>query len=287
MLKNKVNSEDWTVDEVQWLVIQVGSLSKAAKRLGYNSTKEFRDKNIQSPPEYVSTRAKQDPNWLKDMIIRLGSKEKAAERLNVSTSHLTKVLLEIGCNLRPEQPSRDLVFSTMEKFGSVGFSARVLEITVNDIKRILGPEWRSLKDGTKTGKTSVRTGQIAERYVMEKRKDNLLSTEAADNHNNVGFDYKDTEYGKVNVKGSPMKGKGYYSWEFHPMDDMDTLALVFMTKTRVPQGYFMIPKSQALKGELPVGLSRGMRTEGRVALQCSKKFLDNLIENSQVTNKAS
>lgn len=258
--------QTWTREEIQWLIIQVGSLTKAVNRLGLKNTTQLRQMNLKTPPEYVMERAKQDPNWIRDLIVRFDSKKKAAAHLNVSATHLMKVLQEINCQYRTCSPTQERAREVLTKFGSVEFTARVLETSVSEIKRILGDEWRQLKDGTKAGDTSIRTGQIAEAYTLKCREGHVISTDAAENHNNPGYDFIDDTFGKVNVKGSPVSASGSYVWEFHPKDDMDTLALVMMTTKKEPTSVVMVRKHDALSGQVPTGFRTRTSSEGKIAI---------------------
>ena len=76
-IKDKTG-QTWTQDEIQALVCQVGSLTKAARRLGLRNTSELRKLEILTATEWVRKRAKENPNWLRDLIIRFDSKKKAA-----------------------------------------------------------------------------------------------------------------------------------------------------------------------------------------------------------------
>ena len=97
----------WSKDEVQFLILQIRSLTKVARRLGLKNTKQLRDLSLLTPSEYVLNRAKLNPNWLKDLIIRLDSKKKTARYLNISITTLLNILKEIECQYKTPEPTLD------------------------------------------------------------------------------------------------------------------------------------------------------------------------------------
>lgn len=269
----------WSKDEVQFLILQIRSLTKVARRLGLKNTKQLRDLSLLTPSEYVLNRAKLNPNWLKDLIIRLDSKKKTARYLNISITTLLNILKEIECQYKTPEPTLDRTREVLKKFGSVELAARILEITTSDVKRILGEEWRVLKDGTKAGDTSVRTGQIAERYILKLREAHILEDTVLRNHNNPGYDYIDAEWGKVNVKGAPRNSSGSYTWEFHPKDNLETLALVFMSAEKEPIGSFFVKKEAVILRVIPKVIYITERSGGKLLLRVSEKNRQQIIDS--------
>lgn len=203
------SGNEWEKDQVQALICHVAALSKAAKRLGVNVS-FLRREGLLSPVEYARKRSKEDPQWLKDLIIRCDGKKEAAKELGVSVSTICGFLQEIGCNFKARVLEHCIVKELMERFGSCLLVARILESSVTEVKRAL-PEWRELKTGEKAGDHSVRTGQIGEKAYKELRGDKVLESPCFANPNHRGWDHRDSEYGRVNVKTSKMylvkKGK--------------------------------------------------------------------------------
>ncbi len=81
---------------------------------------------------------------------------------------------------------------------------------------------------------------------------------ALSNHSQPGYDFEDSEYGKVNVKTArPVKlsgQKGFvWSWAIDMGLDTDNFALVLLDSARKPIGLFMISNRQT--ENLPKGLN--------------------------------
>jgi len=231
---------EWTVAEVQHLVNQVGSLTKAARRLSMRGTAKIRELGVKTAAEWVQEKAQADPQWLKDYVIRCDGRKKAAEQLSISVTHLNTVLTSIGVDLKAPVPSREEAHAVMTKFGSPIFAARVLGTTPNEIKKALGEEWRELKDPTKAGSHSVRTGSIAEDHYKSVRGEAVVESPAEKSYNHRGFDHMDSEHGRVNVKAAIVR-KGRASWSaVVDLNWVDSIAFIPLTNKRVPEGSYYV-----------------------------------------------
>lgn len=256
--------QSWSRREIQALVMQIG-LTKTSKRLGLKGTKHLRDWGIRTPPEYVRERAELDKTWLMTMVIRFEGTKKASKYLNVSYTFLRNLLEELGIERRAPAVDKVKAREALVKFGSPLFVARLLETSDAEIKKAV-PEWRTLKDPTKAGDHSIRTGFIAECYYESLRGEKIQESPAHDNHNNKGYDYIDLEYGRVNVKGTCQSESGAWTWEIKPETECDYLALVQMDKEKTPLGCLVVPKSILTGDQIPEGFRRGARADGKVAL---------------------
>lgn len=80
----------------------------------------------------------------------------------------------------------------------------------------------------------------------------ILGAPAKTNRNHKGYDYLDSQYGEVNVKGAVPNKRGVWIWEIKPTP-CDNFALVKMSEARVPETYYMI-SNQSLQSYQQPGL---------------------------------
>jgi hypothetical protein len=267
---NDPTGQKWSLNELQALVIHV-SLNKAAKRLGMKSTRQLRKWGLKTPTEVARERAAQNPNWLLSVIIRRGTVGKAADYLNVSKTFITGLLTEAGITLQDPEPPAEDVRLALAKFGSPIIVARLFDTTVTIIKKLV-PDWRDLKDPTKAGDHSVRTGHIAEQYYKRLRIDFITASPSEQNHNNKGFDFIDSQFGKINVKGTVINSNNGWTWELKPDTECESFALVQMDKDKKPLGVVVIPM-KALTIDSETGdLRRSVRQDGKIAFSTRRLF---------------
>lgn len=264
-----VHGEEWTKEELQTLVNHLGSFTKAAARLGLNGVKLLRDAGVQSPAEFLREKAEKDHQWLPRYVLMHGSVALAAKHLNMSESFLRGILSKHGYDTRPVLPDRNEALKALQKFGSVLYVARHFHTTVAVIKKLLPEEWRDLQDPTKVGQTSIRTGTIAERYFEAIRQGHITESPATKNRNHPGWDYLDDEYGRVNVKSTPLV-RERWTFEIDPSQDCDQFALVQLDAARSPVGLVMLPKSQLYSP--PPHLRALQRADGSVAVVADQQF---------------
>jgi len=264
------NGVEWTRDEVQAMVNQVGSFTTAAARLGLPNTNVLRAFGIKTPPEYIRDRAAADVNWLPRFCIMMGSVGEAAKHLNVSAAHIETILKGLGYEVRMPLPDHDQCLAALKKFGSVLYVARLFHTTPALVKKAV-PEWREHQDGTKVGDTSTRTGTIGERYYAQLRAELITASPAETNHNHRGYDYEESEYGRVNVKAIPQL-RDKWVWELDPMIDCDGFALVQLSPAKVPVGMVMLTKAQLTSMEPPPGMVATPRSNRDIAISTKELF---------------
>lgn len=243
------DGREWSPEELQTLVLQVGSFRATAPRLGipeHICNKELRDRGIMPPPEFTRKIALGDPTAFAHSIIREGSVEKAAKWFGVSTTHLKKVMDEVGINHRKHVPTKEEAQKALGLFGSALLAARLLGTTPTEIKKAC-PEWKDFRDPLKTGRQAVSTGRIGEDYWKSFRGMQTLEEFTVDDPNHPDFDFIDAEYQKVNVKtANPTKQKNkeiwVWTWEIKPAQDADTFPLVYLDRNRMPIGVTIVTR---------------------------------------------
>jgi hypothetical protein len=248
-LLKDVDQREWGSEELQALVLQVGSFGKTALRLGlpeHVCNAELRKRGIMPPPEFVRTIAKADPVAFRDSIIREGSIEKASKWFGVSTTHLKKVMDEVGIKHRKITPSKEDAEKALNLFGSALLAARLLGTTPNEIKKAC-PEWRDFRDPLRTGRQAVATGRIGEDYWKSLRGMQTLEEFIYQDPNHPGYDFIDQEFGKVNVKtanpNQEKRSKNWaWTWEINPTQDADTFPLVFLDRNRRPFYHLIVTR---------------------------------------------
>lgn len=190
-----------------------------------------------------------EPDKLRDLIIQAGGYETAAKWLGISVSYLRRHLDDLKIQHRHIPPDPTDAAKAMEEFGSVEWAAYHLGTTPNEFKKAL-EDWRDHRDPLKTGNNSVSTGRTGENYYFQLRKNFIPDGESAlTNHSQKGFDFEDTEFGKVNVKTArPVRlsgKKGYvWSWGLDMGLETDNFALVALDESRSPIGLFMVSNRQ-------------------------------------------
>jgi hypothetical protein len=280
---NDPTGQIWTRREIQALVLQIG-LTKTSRRLGLKGTRNLREWGIRTPPEYVRDRAERDKTWLMTMVIRFEGTKKAAKYLNVSYTFFRNLLEELGIERRAPAVNEEKAREALLKFGSPLFVARLLETSDTEIKKAV-PDWRDIKDPTKAGDHSVRTGHIAEKYYEGLRGEKITDSPVHNNHNNKGYDYLDLEYGRVNVKGTCKSESNVWTWEIKPETLCDYYALVQMDRDKNPLGCVVVPKTVLDEGvPLPDGFRRGSRVDGKVALSTRVLCLPNKPQTSDLAS---
>jgi hypothetical protein len=252
------NGQTWTHDEVQFLVCQVASLNKAARRLGVKPA-QLRKWKIKSATEWVREKAMAEPGWLVGVIVQQNGRERAAKFLNVSTTFICGLLTALDVKWSSPRPEAEQVQTLMVKFGSPILVARMLGTTVNEVKKAL-PTWKDHRDPTKAGNHSIRTGRIGEEAFCTRRegKAKLVSL---DNHNHPGFDATDVELGNVSVKTTGKSKAGKWTWEFKSAEEFDTIALVGMDhKKKVVEFVAVLTKREV------IDLNLSLRSNGKYAI---------------------
>lgn len=262
--------QDWTREEVQALVNQVASFTKAAARLGV-TVKQLREAKIKTPVEYVRDRAAADPKWLLHFVLMMGSTKAAAAHFQISISTLESILVSQGYSVRLPIPDREFCLVALKKFGSVLYVARLCHTTPNLVKKAV-PEWREYTDPTKAGNTSIRTGTIGERYYISVRADLIEETPSVKNPNHKGWDILDRQYGKVNVKTISANARGRWVWEIDAQQEADAFGLVQLDNTKTPVGLQVVTKQQILSEDLPRGLISTKRSNGDIAVSTVNQF---------------
>lgn len=239
----------WSTEELQTLVLQVGSFKATAPRLGVKDhicNVELRKRGVMAPPEYTRTIALADPLAFRDSIIREGSTEKAAKWYGVSVTHLRKIMDEVGIKHRKHTPTLEEATKALNLFGSALLAARLLGTTPTEIKKAC-PEWKDFRDPLKTGRQAVATGRTGEDHWKFLRGAMTLEEFTVEDPNHPDFDFIDQEYGKVNVKAAnPTKQKKKdvwtWTWEIQPSQDADTFPLVLLDRNRQPVGVFIVTR---------------------------------------------
>jgi DNA-binding transcriptional MerR regulator len=237
------NGQTWTHNEVQFLVCQVASINKAARRLGVKPA-QIRKWGIKTSTEWVRDKALTEPGWLVGVIVQQNGRERAAKFLNVSTTFICSLLTQLEVKWSSPRPATEEVKILMVKFGSPILVARMLGTTPNEIKKAL-PEWKDHRDPTKAGNHSIRTGRIGEDYYEQMRGSHIQESHSSKNHNNPNYDSVDDVYGKVNVKTTIIRN-GVCVWDrLQSMNtQIDAFALVWMDEKKVPQGFQVIRREE-------------------------------------------
>lgn len=277
------SGQEWTKDEVQALVNQVNSLTTAAARLGLNSISTLRSMGIKTTAEWVRDKSSEDPQWLPKFIIMHGGVANAAAYLNVSVSHLEGVLRKQGYEVRLPIPDSAAAETALKKFGSVLYVARLFHTTPNLVKKAV-PNWRDYQDATKAGDHSTRTGTIGEKYYEKLRGPMITDDPANRNHNHPGYDYLDSEFGKVNVKAIPPRAKGRWVWEIDPRTNCDAFGLVQLDAGKSPVGLVILTKNQLT--DPPPGMLSTPRSNGDIAISTQIHFQYAPIPGSQAATEA-
>jgi len=235
------SGQTWTFCDVQSLVIQTGSLAKAARRLNTDS-RVLRKLGIRTPAEDVRQWSAGNSHQLINVILQHESVKGAAKHLHVSVTFLKSLLVEHGWEIYHPEPDEEAARALMEKFGSPILVARMLSTTPNQIKKVV-PDWKDLRDPTKAGDHSIRTGRIAERYFEAKRGEHITENLVEKNHNSPGYDYVDDTFKRVNVKATVQGSSGGWTWELDPHENVDNYALVRMDRNKKPLGYHIYPRN--------------------------------------------
>jgi len=233
---------NWSSDDVQLLVIQLGSLTDAAKRLG-TKTGVLRTMGIKTPTEFF-THHHQDAITLLTKIAQHTSIEALAEHHGVSPATIKTHLATLGINPNPPAPDPAAIQVLMERWGSVRYTARALRTTEAAVKRAF-PDWRSLTDPTKTGSTSTRTGHVGEKYFIDNRGEHITAAPSLKSSNHEGYDVMDDTYGRVNVKAIPPNQHGQWVFEIRPSSYVDNYALIQLSPSRVAIGWSVISYTDA------------------------------------------
>lgn len=130
---------EWTPNELQALVLQVKSFTEVGLRLGLKRneiSKAFKNLGVVSSSDYVRNKAKNHLDFL-STLITYGGIEKYAKAHGVSAAHIRNVLDEENIQYKPREVNQDDVDFYLDKFGSVLMVARILNTSVNEVKKAL------------------------------------------------------------------------------------------------------------------------------------------------------
>lgn len=168
-------------------------------------------------------------------VALFGGQRQFALFYGVSTSfvktELTRRFPSSVCTRVPLTKER--LVSELERLGSVRMTCRVLGLKESEVRKVAKEEGIVLAPylNFSFGNYEVHRGRRAELYWKGVRGDKITRDLAGDENSQADYDFEDSEYGRVNVKGSKQyrykaKSRGkqhYWSFSLSSLEKCDTV----------------------------------------------------------------
>jgi len=248
-------------DEYQQIMLEVKSQKHFAKFLGISEdqAKEIiRKQKVLFPPEYVRA---QTEEYLIERLMIHGSFQKLAGELGVSRAFLLKHLqkLKVPSKFYEAKPrfTKTVFEEEIKRIGSVRMMARIHQTTEAHIRQragTLGLNLAELIDATTSGYNTGK-GARAEELFEEQRASVEYSMNKT-NGSQAPYDFKDTIFGKVNVKASKSYSykaksrakKKYWKFSTKGCKNADVFALMFFDDKHQKHLYTMFVTAESIVG---------------------------------------
>ena len=255
----KSNYEDWSLQELQELVLHLGSLKAFAVYGRFTNDKlaELRNQGLRSPTQFV--RDLQDEFIFRQIALK-GSVELAAKYWGVSSSFLKQEVASRSKKFEECPISSDLgagveiTEELVKKFGTVSLLARMLNLPQSVVRsKLKSQDLMKYLSFERMG-NSTGSGRRAELFFIEKEQAKANCV-VEDMVKVIGpsapYDVFHSVHQRVNVKSSlpykwtakSRKNKIYYKMNMRGSDNCDNMALVIMDKDGNPMDYCIVASS--------------------------------------------
>lgn len=163
--------------------------------------------NLMTPSEYVSLLNREQ---FAIILMREGSYQKAAERLGVSASFLTRRF-----QYKTVKPSTNEIIASLKIYQSVRLTAWVFHLKESDIRRAVedsGLKMADLVNYTGSSHNNAK-GRRAELFYAEIRGDKITADLNEKEGSKAPYDFDDEHYLKVNVKSGVQQKVRALVWQ--------------------------------------------------------------------------